>query len=52
MMLMVSKFNSNDGSIIATGGHSSKVVVWDVEHQKTRVEFTHNENFRVMDLEW
>eukprot|EP00351_Strombidinopsis_sp_SopsisLIS2011_P004972 CAMPEP_0116886286 /NCGR_PEP_ID=MMETSP0463-20121206/20028_1 /TAXON_ID=181622 /ORGANISM="Strombidinopsis sp, Strain SopsisLIS2011" /LENGTH=52 /DNA_ID=CAMNT_0004546339 /DNA_START=1171 /DNA_END=1329 /DNA_ORIENTATION=- len=52
MMLMVSKFNNNDGSLIATGGHSSKVVVWDVDNQKTNTEFTHSDNFMVMDLEW
>lgn len=34
MMLMVSKFNGNDSygsNLVATGGHSNQVMVWDIE---------------------
>jgi WD40 repeat protein len=56
-MLVMSKFNKERGDLIASGGHSAIVTVWNAEDPtKNEVRFDHSEmespSFVCMQLEW
>lgn len=54
-MLMNSKFNKGEGNLVATGGHSNKVTVWNV-NEKTELckleHAKHDESFEGIEIEW
>ena len=57
IMLMMSKFNKERGDLIASGGHSAIVTVWNAEDPtKNVVKFDHTEmespNFVCQEIEW
>lgn len=41
MMLMQSKFSKGDGSLVATGGHSGTVTVWNSETTQEIAQLDH-----------
>lgn len=54
-MLMQSKFNKGAGDLIASGGHSSVVTVWNSENSKNVASFNLqdiDEGFACRELEW
>lgn len=54
-MLSQSKFNKGTGDLIASGGHSSVVSVWNSENSKNVVSFNMqdiDDGFIVRELEW
>lgn len=55
MMLMNSKFNKGNANLIATGGHSGKITVWDIVQCKDVVKFDHSKldsTFEGLEIEW
>lgn len=55
IMLMMSKFNKGAGELIASGGHSSTVTVWNYETGKNLATFDHREidpGFVCQEIEW
>ena len=55
MMLMNSKFNKGAANLIATGGHSGKITVWDILQCKDVAKFDHNKldpTFEGLEIEW
>lgn len=55
MMLMNSKFNKGAGNLIATGGHSGKITVWDIVQCKDVARFDHmklDPTFEGLEIEW
>lgn len=55
MILLNSKFNKGSGNLIATGGHSSKITVWDIVQCKDLAKFEHNKldpTFEGLEIEW
>jgi WD40 repeat protein len=54
-MLMNSKFNKGAANLIATGGHSGKITVWDIVQCKDVVRFDHSKldsTFEGLEIEW
>lgn len=54
-MLMNSKFNKGNANLIATGGHSPKITVWDIAQCKDVAKFDHSkldQTFEGLEIEW
>ena len=54
-MLMNSKFNKGAANLIATGGHSGKIIIWDIAQCKDVVRFDHSKldpTFKGLEIEW
>lgn len=54
-MLMMSKFNKYNGEMVASGGMSTVVTVWNPETGKVIVTFDHAEldpGFECREIEW
>ena len=55
MMLMNSKFNKGAANLIATGGNSGKIIIWDIAQRKDVVRFDHSKldpTFEGLEIEW
>jgi WD40 repeat protein len=55
MMLMNSKFNKGAANLIATGGYSGKITVWDIVKCKDVACFDHSKldpTFTGLEIEW
>ena len=54
-MLMNSKFNKGAANLVATGGHSGKITVWDIILCKDVAKFDHSkldQTFEGLEIEW